>query len=83
MGRRRKYFTDEERQQANNEKVKQFYWRNKDKLDEKAKAYYWRKKIETLMREGQPQKAEAVREKAIQKGIVKDLLIIENYDDKQ
>jgi hypothetical protein len=83
MGRRRKYFTEEDRQKANNEKVKQFYWRNKDKLDEKAKAYYWRKKIENLIKEGDIQKAEAVREKAIKKGIEKELLIVEKHDDKQ
>lgn len=82
MGRRRKYHTDEERQHANNEKVKQFYWRNKDLLDAKAKAYYWRKKIEAFMELGELEKAESIRDKAIQKGVERELLIIENYENK-
>ena len=82
MGRRKKYNTDEERQKANNEKVKQFYWRNKELLDAKAKAYYWRKKIEALMKVGKTDEAEAVKNKAIEKGVEHRLLIIENYDNK-
>lgn len=83
MGRRRKYHTDVDRQKANNEKVKQFYWRNKSKLDEKAKAYYWRKKIEVLINSGSLEEAEEVRQKAITKGVEKELLIIDNHDNKQ
>ena len=83
MGRRRKYFSEEERQNANNEKVKQFYWRNKDTLDKKAKAYYWKKKIDSLTEKGLHDEANKVREKALQKGIEKELLVTENYVDKQ
>jgi len=83
MGRRRKYFTEEEKQQANNEKVKQFYWRNKENLDGKAKAYYWRKKIEKLIEDGKTEEIESVKQKAIQKGISAEELIIENDVNKQ
>lgn len=77
MGRRRKYFNDEERKIANNEKVKQFYWRNKDKLDNKAKTYYWRKKLQDTLQSGSIEDFENVRQKAIQKGIDERYLIIE------
>lgn len=83
MGRRRKYHTTEDRQKANNEKVKQFYWRNKKSLDEKAKAYYWKKKIDALIQSGDLEKAEAIRERALQKGVQKELLSTENNDNKQ
>lgn len=45
MGRRRKYNTDEERRMANNQKVKNFYWRNKEKCDVEAKLRYWENKL--------------------------------------
>ena len=77
MGRRRKYFNDEERKVANNEKVKQFYWKNKDSLDMKAKTYYWKKKILDVIVSGNTEEAEALRLRAIQKGIDAKLLIIE------
>lgn len=77
MGRRRKYFSDEERKIANNNKVKQFYWRNKNSLDGKAKAYYWRKKIKELIDSGKFEEIEKIKEKAIQKGIPAELLVIE------
>lgn len=82
MGRRRKYLNDEERQQANNEKVKQFYWRNKDALDEKAKAYYWRKKIQKLIEAGKESEVEKVIQKAINKGIPKELLVIDDGNNQ-
>ena len=81
MGRRKKYFNDEERKIANNEKVKQFYWRNKDKLDNKAKAYYWRKKIADTLVSGSKEDAEAIKQKAIAKGIDEQFLIIEEISD--
>lgn len=81
MGRRKKYFNDEERKIANNEKVKQFYWRNKDKLDNKAKAYYWRKKIANSLVSGRREDAEAIKQKAISKGIDEQFLIIEEIAD--
>lgn len=77
MGRRKKYFNDEERKIANNEKVKQFYWRNKDKLDNKAKVYYWRKKIANSLTSGSKDDAEVIKQKAIQNGIDEQFLIIE------
>lgn len=77
MGRRKRYFSEEERKIANNEKVKQFYWRNKDKLDNKAKAYYWRKKIANSLALGNKEEAEIIKQKAIQKGIEEQFLIIE------
>ncbi len=83
MGRRKKYFTEEEKQHANNEKVKQFYWRNKENLDGKAKAYYWRKKIQDLIDSGKLDDIEKIKQKAIQKGIPAELLIIENDVNKQ
>ena len=81
MGRRKRYFSDEERKIANNEKVKQFYWRNKDKLDNKAKAYYWRKKIAQCLISGNTDGAESIKQKAMQKGIEEQFLIIEEILD--
>lgn len=45
MGRRRKYFSDEERANARSSYAKKFYWNNKDKLDELAKELYRKKKL--------------------------------------
>jgi hypothetical protein len=45
MGRRKKYITEEEKREANNQKVKDFYWRNKRRLDLEASLRYWRKKL--------------------------------------
>ena len=45
MGRRRKYFSDEEKKEANRAKVLRYYWRNKDKCDEKARERYKAKKL--------------------------------------
>lgn len=81
MGRRRKYFNDEERKIANNEKVKQFYWKNKERLDMKAKSYYWRKKITNSLISGSKEEAEIIKQKAIQKGIDEQFLIIEEISD--
>ena len=44
MGRRKKYFTESEKKEANRQKVKEYYYRNKAQLDERAKDYYWLKK---------------------------------------
>ncbi len=81
MGRRKKYFSDDERKIVNNEKVKQFYWRNKERLDTKAKTYYWRKKITNSLILGDKDGAEAIKQKAIQRGIDEQLLIIEEIND--
>lgn len=81
MGRRKKYFSESERKVANNEKVKQFYWRNKERLDMKAKAYYWRKKIANSLASGSKDDAEVIKQKAIQKGIDEHFLIIEEIAD--
>lgn len=69
MGRRRKYFSDIEKKEANNNKVKEFYWKNKDRLDDKARTYYWRKKIQALLKTGDTDAAEKVKNSAIKKGI--------------
>lgn len=44
MGRRKKYFTESEKKEANRQKVKEYYYRNKAQLDARAKEYYWLKK---------------------------------------
>ena len=41
MGRKKKYFTEEEKQEANRQKVKDYYYRHKDEVDKKAKERYW------------------------------------------
>jgi len=41
MGRKRKYFTLEEKQEANRQKVKDYYYRHKEEVDRKAKERYW------------------------------------------
>lgn len=78
MGRRKKYFSDLEKKEANNKKVKEFYWNNKDKLDSNAKAYYWKKKIKNLLEIGNTDGATKMLERAISKGIDRDKLQIEN-----
>lgn len=70
MGRRKKYVTEEQRKEANNIKVKNFYWQNKSSLDDKARAYYWRKKIQNMRLNNDPiEEIEAVVNKAIKLGI--------------
>lgn len=54
MGRHKKYKTDEERKAANNEKVKRFYWANKEECDRKARERYHRKKFENPIIENPP-----------------------------
>ena len=43
MGRIKKYHTEEERKEANRQKAKRYYWKNKEKVDAKAKERYWQK----------------------------------------
>jgi len=43
MGRKQKYFTEEEIKKANRIKAKRYYWVNKEKVDEKAKEKYRQK----------------------------------------
>ena len=44
MGRKRKYFTKEEKLQANRDKYMRFYWRNVERIKkEKLEAYYDKK----------------------------------------
>ena len=45
MGRRRKYFTDLEKKEANRAKVLRYYWNNKDECDRKARERYMAKKL--------------------------------------
>ena len=44
MGRLKKYHTDEERKDANRQKSKRYYWKNKEKVDAKNKKRYHEKK---------------------------------------
>jgi len=44
MGRLKKYKTEEERRDAQRRWSKEYYWRNKEKIDEQAKQRY-RKKV--------------------------------------
>lgn len=48
MGRKKKYLTETERKFANNTKVKEFYWKNKRKLDLDASIRYWNKKLVSM-----------------------------------
>ena len=77
MGRRRKYFNDTEKKDANNKKVKEFYWKNKEVLDVKARAYYWRKKIKKLLDSNNTEDAVKVLELAVSKGVDRDKLQID------
>ena len=45
MGRLKKYKTEEDRKEANRQKAKRYYWRNKEKIDAKNKERYRRKRI--------------------------------------
>lgn len=80
MGRRKIYFSDVEKRMANNEKVKKFYWRNKEKLDNAAKVYYWKKKIKKYLSEGLIDMAEKAREIAIERGVEEHYLIIDELN---
>ena len=45
MGRKQKYFTEEEKKQANRDKYMRFYWRNVKKIrKEKLNRYYENKR---------------------------------------
>ena len=46
MGRLKKYNTEEERKEANRQKAKRYYWKNKEKVDAKNKARYRRQKMD-------------------------------------
>jgi hypothetical protein len=47
MGRTKKYYTPEELAEANREKCKRYYEKNKDTLNDKRMKKYWEKKGET------------------------------------
>lgn len=81
MGRRKKYISNEDRRKANLKKSKNFYWENKKYLDEKSKAYYWKKKIKKYLDEDKLDEAKLNYEKALKKGIKKEYLIIEGFND--
>jgi len=70
MGRRKKYFTDEEKKSANNANVKEFYTRNKESVDSKARCQYWIKKINNHISSGNLEMAKIVYNRAIDKGII-------------
>ena len=45
MGRKRKYITEEEKQQANKDKYMRYYWKNVEKIKKKnLNRYYVKKK---------------------------------------
>lgn len=44
MGRKQKYITEEEKKQANRDKVMRHYWRNQEKIKEKNLKRYYEKK---------------------------------------
>lgn len=44
MGRRKKYNTDEEQAEANRQKSRRYYWKNKEKIDAKNKERYRKNK---------------------------------------
>ena len=77
MGRRKKYITEEQKKTANNEKVKDFYWHNKEIMDLKAKAYYWKKKIKIHIENDNIIDAKLVIEKAVNSGIPRDMIDVE------
>lgn len=82
MGRKKKYFTDEEKRKANNDKVKSFYRKNKSVLDAKSRANYWRNKIKKCIKDGDLNKAKLTLNKALLKGIKKEFLKLEEIDDR-
>jgi hypothetical protein len=44
MGRKRKYFTEEEKNQANRDKFMRYYFKNKEKIKKKNLTRYYAKK---------------------------------------
>jgi len=44
MGRKRKYYTEEERREAQRKWAREYYYRNKDKINKKAMDKYYEKK---------------------------------------
>lgn len=47
-GRKKIYYTDEERLQASRERKMRYYWKHREKILEKAKIRYKEKKSESL-----------------------------------
>ena len=45
MGRRKKYFSPEEKKEADREKVLRYYWKNKELCDQKSRDRYRVKKL--------------------------------------
>ena len=45
MGRKKKYITNEEKQQANKDKYMRYYWKNAKKIRKKNLERYYAKKI--------------------------------------
>ena len=44
MGRKRKYFNDTEKKEADKEKALRYYWANKEICDTRARERYWKRK---------------------------------------
>lgn len=72
MGRRKKYFTDDEIKEASIRKAKNFYEENKDHLISKSKEKYWIKRIKFLKEEGNAVKINKAIEKANKAGVIID-----------
>jgi hypothetical protein len=52
MGRRKKYFNEEEKKEANRAKVLRYYWNNKEECDRKARERYLAKKLVSFNKNG-------------------------------
>jgi len=46
MGRKKKYFTNDELEEANRQKAMRFYERHKEQRKKEARERYWKKKLE-------------------------------------
>lgn len=77
MGRRKKYFTEEQLKNADIIKHKKYYNENKRELMYKSRLKYWNTKITQHINDGQHDIALAVRNKAIDKGMYDcDLIMV-------
>lgn len=70
MGRRKKYFSEEERKQSNLDRVKKYYSENKKDIDKRAKEKYWKNKICELLKEGNMDEAKIAVLTAITRGYI-------------
>lgn len=73
MGRRKKYFNDEQLKTASSKKSKIFYEENKEHLVSKAKENYWMRKIRLLKELGDEVTLYKAIEKARNTGVFIDI----------